>query len=53
MLDLQNATEIYEKLKAHYAGRYEVGLFHGQLTSVDIVLDHCMCPDQQIYLPTG
>ena len=49
MLDLQNATEIYEKLKAHYAGRYEVA----QLFKVDIVLDHCMCPDQQIYLPTG
>ena len=54
MLDLQNATEIYEKLRAHYAGRYEVGLLHGQLTSEqkDEVMDHFKAGELDILVST-
>lgn len=31
MLDVQNATEIYEQLKAYYAPNYEVALLHGRM----------------------
>lgn len=54
MLDLQNATEIYEKLKAHYAGRYELGLLHGQLTSEqkDEVMDRFKAGELDVLVST-
>lgn len=30
-LDVKNATDIYEKLSAYYASRYNVGLLHGKM----------------------
>lgn len=33
MLDLQNATETYEKLKQYFAGRYTVALLHGKMAA--------------------
>lgn len=32
-LDVQNAVEAYEQLKAYYGNRFEVGLMHGRLHS--------------------
>ncbi|WP_027107008.1 ATP-dependent DNA helicase RecG [Ligilactobacillus ceti] len=31
MLDLQNAQDVYENLKKHFAGQYQVGILHGQM----------------------
>lgn len=33
MLDLQNATEVYEKTKAYFGNEFKVGLLHGKLTA--------------------
>ncbi|SEK84104.1 ATP-dependent DNA helicase RecG [Carnobacterium iners] len=34
-LDVKNATDIYEKLSAYYATRYQVGLLHGKMKSAE------------------
>lgn len=35
MLDVQNATDLYEKLKLHYEPRFKVGLLHGKMKSTE------------------
>ena len=30
-LDVQNAVEAYEQLKAYFGNRFEIGLMHGRL----------------------
>lgn len=34
-IDVKNATDIYEKLTAYYGDRFQVGLLHGKMKSVD------------------
>lgn len=35
MLDVKNATEIYEQLQAYFAPNYQVGILHGKMKNIE------------------
>lgn len=53
-LDLQNATEVYEKLKKYYAGRYTVDLLHGQMSGdeKEVAMDNFKAKRSDILVST-